>query len=777
MAWHQDLLDLIPEPVRNQVWIIKKRPWLIKLLCLLLLLLSLLIIIPVTGYNLFYYYTGHIPFVGDLKDDHGNLLDFNKLSRDDFLKSSIARYSNKKIMGRYFWENRDPGKSENVSEVLKYAFIATEDKRFNPNRPNHLWYDTYCDWLYESVDPCAIVRAGFGRLFRYHNLSGASTITQQVARQTHADDVSSFRNRDQNLYRKLKEARVAIQLGKRYSKDKILLSLLNTSYFGHGTNGVLEACRYYFNKECGELDSSKSGLRAAAILASMNKSAIRYDPIFDEPPVPANESDLEAMQQYKIDVDIEVARVARARERYNAVLGRMLEDGYITKKQYDEAYFKKDEPRKLDILNIQPLKNPDLGHVNRTVKEFVLGSGLTDEQITHTDGLQIYTSIDQNIQTIVTEEFEKHLEIINQGLEPANELDGELVIIDIKTGEIVALVGGRDYKQSQFNRSLAYRSPGSGYKPFVYAAALENGFDLFDKFCNMPFSMRGAKGKTWSPQNFKEKNPRPMDCNRELWEGIPYSLNLLTLSIGRRVTMPPIITLSNKVGIWGEQGISIDSNGKIRDARGIVRDSRGNIWLKMPHHEVRGGLVPLLPTAIGASDVNLIELANAYTVFFRQGIYKSPVLVRELTDFNGNKVITTENSYEERVMSEETADKVLAMLRLGTKIGTSKISMRNIKQEVACKTGTSDGPRDVSVWCGSPEYMIGIRLGRDDYGVIELPEYMKKVSGDAEMQVSGGWAVAFLGRKIFDRIYKNRPTVEFSENVEMYKDLMLQSNR
>ncbi len=735
-------------------WIIKKRPWLIKILWGLASLVFLLFLIPITTYYSLYYYTGNIPFVGNLKDDHGNLLDFDKLSKDNLLKSSMVRASDNKIIGRFFYENRDMAIVDDIPELLKNAFIATEDKRFNPNRPKHLPMDYYCDPVYGGIDPCAMVRAGLGHLARARNLSGASTLGQQVARQTYAEEVAAFRNRDQTVRRKIKEARVAIQLVKHYPQDKILLSLLNTSWFGHGVNGVREACRYYFNKECDQLV-----LREAVILASMNKSAAIYCPIFHEPSEPADKTDEEAMKKYQAQLDIEITRIARMRERNNSVLGRMLEDGYITQEQYDEASFKKDEPRKLDLLNIQPLQNPGLGHVNRFVKEFVLGSGFADNQITHTDGLQIYTTIDPKIQHITTEEFEKHIEMVNQGIDPINQIQGAFVVIEVKTGDIVALSGGYDYKQSQFNRVFAYRSPGSGYKPFVYAAAMEKGFDLFDKFCNVPFSMRGGNGKAWSPKNFKEKSPRPTDCNRDLAEGIIYSLNLETLSIARRITMDPIIALSNKLGIWGNPG--------------IVRDSHGDIWFKRPRYEIKGGLVPLLPTAIGASDVNLLELANAYTVFFRHGIYKRPVLIRELTDFNGNNIMTTKESYEERVLSEETADKVVAMMRVATKEGTSKISMRNIKQQVACKTGTSDGPRDVSIWCGSPEYLIGIRLGRDDYNIIELPEYMKKISGDTEMQVSGGWVVGFLARKIFDRIYENRETVEFSENIEMYKEEML----
>jgi membrane carboxypeptidase/penicillin-binding protein len=107
-------------------------------------------------------------------------------------------------------------------------------------------------------------------------------------------------------------------------------------------------------------------------------------------------------------------------------------------------------------------------------------------------------------------------------------------------------------------------------------------------------------------------------------------------------------------------------------------------------------------------------------------------------------------------------------MRAATKVGTSKISMRDIEQQVACKTGTSNGPKDVSIWCGSPEIFIGIRFGHDNYEKnIEVPVYMKKVSGDSDMLATGGWMVGPLARRIFDRIYANRPKVSFSDQVEV----------
>ena len=242
--------------------------------------------------------------------------------------------------------------------------------------------------------------------------------------------------------------------------------------------------------------------------------------------------------------------------------------------------------------------------------------------------------------------------------------------------------------------------------------------------------------------------------------GVIWSLNLETLNLAQMIVMPAVIRTSNDLGLWGNPG--------------VVRNSDGDVWFKKPGYEIRGGLDPELPTAIGASGINLIELANAYTVFFRNGKYIHPTLIKEIRSVYGDLLFKAELPREKQVLSEQTSEKMLGLLRAVTKIGTAKISMRNIEQQVACKTGTSNGPKDVSIWCGTPEIFIGIRLGHDNFSKnIDFPKYMKGVSGDAEMLPTGGWLVGPLARKIIDRIYANRPKVSFSENVENYKQILL----
>lgn len=728
------------------------------------ILWSLLVIFMLTAISAGAGYWYMFIYTGDLTNGKcrwlifkcsGEPIDLEKLSYEKLKRTTYIRDRNGQIIQRFFEEVRNPTKLKTVPLLLRYGLIAAEDKRYYSG----IFYG-YID--HPGVDPIAILRAAIGnsmpskiaRYMNYSKLSGASSIHMQLSMLKHTDDIPEFKARTITYSRKIKQAKIAIQLARRYSKERVLEEMFNIIYFGHGVNGISEATLRYFGKDINS--HAEITLREIAILVSLNKSPVAYCPIFHRP----NETVLDK-EIYNRELAKEIIRVTKARERYNWVLKRMLEDRYISQQEHDNAYFKKDEPFELEPMQITPLNNPLFSYGGRFIKEFLLSNGFSDAELSYYGGLQIYTTFDYQLQQIITDEFKKHLELLNAGKPFQDHLNGAFVVIDIKTGEIRAMTGGYDFNESQYNRLLAYRSPGSGYKPVVYATALEQGYDLFSKFCNTPFTMVGANGEPWSPQNFRDKNPRPSDCNRDLAEGVIYSLNLETLNIARRITIDRIITLSNKLGIWGNPD--------------IIRDSHGDIWFRKPRHKISGGLVSSLPTAIGASDLNLLELANAYTVFFREGIYKKPTLIREIIHSDGKELfrVAVGTSYEERVVSKETADKIIAMMRAVTKIGTAKISMRNIEQEVACKTGTSDGPRDVSMWCGTPDLVIAIRIGHDDYKVIELPEYMQKVSGDLDMQVSGGWVVGPLMRKIIDRIYAERVKLEFSPDVEDYLQLIL----
>jgi len=751
----RELLKDLSGPLHNKdFWIIRKSLWLVWFVWAFKFSLAIitLLITSFFGFSAFVYY-----YTGNLTDDSGRPLDFSKLDSRDYRQSSyIYPYDSDQPIGRFFYEIRDPIKYEEIPDLLKNAFIAAEDQRFN-------------SWIQYGIDPLATSRAAgiaiihaFG--LNYGKKQGASGVPQQLARTLFADEVKLFRNRTPTYWRKIFEAQVAIQLVKRYPKTKLLESLMNRVYFGHGINGISEAARYYLGKD---IRKDKLTPQDVAILVGLNKSASVYCPIFHEPAKPQFESGIteekmtEALKEYEKQKIQEGIRLHLAKDRANWVLERMWKNDYINEAEMRSALFKKDEIQ-AEAVHITPLKNKDFGYGNRLVKEMLLFMGYRDEDLTSYGGFKITTSFDSRIQMIASEEFNKHLSLINSEI-PENEerLEGAFVIIDNKTGRISALSGGHSFDETQYNRTLASRSPGSAAKPLTYAAAFEYaGKTLSDQICNCPFRMRGANGKTWAPQNFREDNPVSQGYI-PLPIGLIRSVNLATLNLARSIGMEPIINTAHDLGIWGNTR--------------TVRDSDGNIWFKQPGQELEGGLVPLLPTAIGASDVNLLELTNAYAAFARGGIYMKPTLLTQIKDSEGKTIFNAGKPEQKRALSQETANKIMILMRAVTKVGTAKISMRDIKQQVACKTGTSNGPRDLLLVCYTPEITMGIRMGYDSNKIIALPQYLKKVSGASNLQISGGWVVGPLFRKIIDRIYEDRQAVDFPPEIEQGLEELLAS--
>lgn len=729
-------------------WIImvKRRPWLKWTLFSFLFLFTIL---PVVGFLTFYYYTGYIPFVGDLNDDNGRPLDFEKLARSDFKKASyVYAADGKTTVGMFFDEIRDQIKIDEVPAIIKKAFIAAEDQRFYTR-------------FQLGIDPIATFRAGIINFshwigFKYGNRSGASGIPQQLTRLLYAEEVADFRNRKADIRRKLKEARVAIQLVKKYPKDKILEGFLNLNYFGHGVNGIAETTRRYYGKD---IRRDEFNPREAAILASLNKAPYIYCPIYHKPKESALKENIsgkkkdELEDKYAVELAKENVRMAKTHERDNWVLSRMQDENYITAEQYNQAAFTNDEPLQSNSIHFTPLKNLKFGYASRFVKEMLMFNGYLDDDITNYGGFRIVTGLDAEIQKIATEEFNNHLALINSEIPTGEEkLEGAFVIIENKTGRILALSGGHNFEETQYNRVLASRSPGSAFKPFTYAVAFELGKTFDDKICNCPFRMRGANGKTWAPKNFKEDNP--IDYGYiPLPVGLIRSVNLATLNLARNDGgAKPVIDIANKLGCWGNPG--------------TVRDGDGKIWFKKAGQELEGGLVPLLPTVIGASDVNLLELTNCYAVFARGGMYMRPTLILAVKDSEGKTIYKAESSQRKKVLSKETTDKITILMRAVTKVGTAKISMKDIVQQVAVKTGTSNGPRDLLMIGFTPELTIGIRVGYDSNKIIDLSQYMRGASKTAKMQVSGGWVIGPLWRKMVDRIYQKRTRKEFPPEIE-----------
>lgn len=748
--------------LRGDFWIIQKHwllKWLFWLIGLPVILTGSFVCAAAVSFAIsFFGVWAYMYFYdGNFTDTKGQPIDWEKIRRGDFKKATILFDQHGQIIYRFFIEVRDPIKESEIPELLANAFIAAEDDNF---------------WIHPGVDPTAIPRAALGNFLRRFGInwwasSGASGITQQTARLVFAEEVPEFQKREHTLSRKWKEMHFAIQLEKRYTKKEILAAFLNSVYFGHGSNGVKEASRRYFAQENLYLLTP----RQVAMLVSMNKGTSKYCPIFHEPLKPEiplselNESKLLIEKKYENERDKEKLRISKTRERNNWVLYQMFEEGYINNEQYHASLFdEKENLTELAELKITPLKDPSAGHAARMIKEYLFELGFKDEDITHYGGFQITTCLDQRIQNILNTKLTSHIAKLNSEVkDKSNPIDGSAIILDVENACVVAVFGSHDFRESPYNRVMALRSIGSGFKPFVYGAAFEYGGKKFgDLILNSPITKRGANGKRWTPKNFREQNPVPSGYI-PIEVGQIRSVNLPTLRLAEEIGMDKVVLFAHKLGVWGNYG--------------IVKDPDGKIIFRMPNIQDKGDqIVPLLPTAIGASDVNLLELITAYSVFFRNGRYLPPKLVLEIKDPDGQILYKSPHIEPRQQISKETALKELVLMRMTAEVGTAKLSMKNKdeEQQYAVKTGTSnnpdpqhgEGPGDVGMYGGSPKYIMAIRLGHDKPKPIIIPGYMKNISRQNDMQVSGGWVVGFVFREIMDAIHAGGPIVKFPPEVE-----------
>jgi 1A family penicillin-binding protein len=339
-------------------------------------------------------------------------------------------------------ENRQVVPLSEVSPYLVQAVLAIEDHRF---------YDHF------GIDPVGIARAVWTNLKSGGKVQGASTITQQLAR-------NLYLTHERTWERKIREAIYALQLEMHYDKDAILEQYLNQIYFGHSTYGVQAAAQMFFGKDAKDLTLAES-----ALLAGVPKGPRYFSPYFDE---------------------------ENARRRQRAILDAMVRHGFITREQADEAAA---EPLSfLPPKRNDPSRAPWFSDFVRQLLQKELG---IDEHMLRLGGLRIHTTLDLRMQEAAERAVAAHLD-------PAGDLEAALVAIDPRTGHIKAMVGGVDYARSQYNRALATtRQPGSSFKPVVYLAALESGrFSPVTRYRSEPTLFTYDEGRrTYMPSNFNDK--------------------------------------------------------------------------------------------------------------------------------------------------------------------------------------------------------------------------------------------------------------------------------
>ena len=383
-----------------------------------------------------------------------------------------------------------------IPPALRDAIIATEDRRF------------YSHW---GVDPIGIARAVVQNYRRGRIVEGGSTITQQLAKVL-------FLTADKSLERKLKEAVLALELERRYSKDRILEMYLNQVYFGHGAYGVEAAARTYFGKSVSELT-----VREAALLAGLPRAPSSYSP-FDH----AN----------------------AAKRRRELVLRRMVEYGAL----------KEEEAKRIartDLGLIAPERRRTTGqyfldYVQQTL-EAKYGADLVFK-----GGLNIYTTLSPSMQLAAEQAMRdglKALEGRSAKARPGENPEGAIITIEPQTGYVKAMVGGYDFLRSEFNRAVqAKRQPGSAFKPIIYVAALEAGFTPATRIEDSPVTYpTGSNGQTWKPENYDRIFRGPTT----LQQAIEESVNVVTVKLQERVGINRTVQVARRLGITSPLDINL----------------------------------------------------------------------------------------------------------------------------------------------------------------------------------------------------------------------------
>ena len=539
---------------------------------------------------------------------------------ESFKPSATTRiYSaDKVLLAELSIEKRDPVPLDSIPEYLKKALIATEDRNF---------------YAHSGVDIKGILRAAIKDIKVRRFAEGASTITQQLAK-------TLFLTNKKNLLRKLKEAILSFQLERRYTKDEILTIYLNQVYFGSGAYGIKSASRIFFGKQVSDLSIAE-----CALIAGMPKSPSRYSP----------------------HVNKELAV-----RRRNVVLKQMLSTKIIDRQIYDKAL---KEPLYL-MKRSTTIKAPYfIDYIKKEIEASMGSSNL------YKGGLSIYTTLSYEIQKTAElsvlkrlSELEKRME--NNGIKEPSPQAG-LVALNVSSGEILAMIGGKNYFKSPFNRAVsARRQPGSAFKPIVYAHAIERGFPQNKMILDTPIAFkRPGKEELWKPRNFSETYSGEMT---------------LRAALAKSKNIPAV----RLIEILGPASVS-------RFAHNLGIESY---------------LSPYLSLALGTSEVTLIELTSAYSVFPNKGEHIRPFGVTEIIDQRG-RIIWHARPAKRIAMSRSGAAVTTNMLEGVIKEGTGRRAL-SLGFSLGGKTGTTNEYKDALFVGFSPSIATGVWVGNDVFSTL-----------------------------------------------------------
>src|SRR5581483_8790354 len=502
--------------------------------------------------------------------------------------------------------------------------LAVEDHRF---------------YSHPGIDPVAVGRAVWANLVKGEVVQGGSTITQQLAK-------NLFYTPQRTFVRKIKESIAALVLEAKYRKDEILESYLNEIYLGQAGSvaiyGVGEAAHRYFGKSVDDLT-----IEETALIAGMIKGPNTYSPVRD---------------------------LRLAKQRRDVVLRRLRDEGRITEEQWKAAI---NTP-----VRVSPPQD-SLADAPYFV-DYVLRQSEETADAALPDGTRVYTTLDPILQRIAGEVLQNGLARLETTYPKLKRTDlplqGALVALDPRTGGILAMVGGREYRASQFNRAVqAKRQPGSLFKPLVYLAAFEATRDAgsgavtpASLILDAPVTFESPAGP-WSPQNYDRQFRGAVTIRAALEQ----SLNVPAVRVAQTVGAKRIVRLAHDLGIKSP----LDHN---------------------------------LSLALGSSAVSLLEITAAFGVLAHNGLAAQPSSIRSVAAPNGDPLWHALPDRRQAV-SPQAAYLVTSLLKGVIDRGTAaRARAMGLKSVVAGKTGTTDGYRDAWFVGYTPEIVIGVWVGFDD---------------------------------------------------------------
>lgn len=528
-------------------------------------------------------------------------------------------------------ENYSPGKpsillDDDGNEWARFELDKRDPIKYN-HIPKHLINAFIASedrefFNHSGISFKGIIRSVLINIINMRIVQGASTITQQLVKLLFFDSKKTFQ-------RKVKEQFFALLVERQFSKEQILETYLNHVYFGCGIYGIQAASQRFFSKQACDLT-----IQQAAVLAGIVRSPANYCPLLS---------------------------INSAQKRRDLILFLMKQLNFITLNEYEEN-------KNIELVVSQSTNQSFAPHLKETIRIYL--EDKIGKQKLYCSGLTIQTTINRYIQEIAQKEFTN--QIIKLKRDVKTNIDGALISMDVKSGEIKALIGGADFASSKFNRALqAKRQMGSIFKPIVYAAAIENNMNFAQIELDEPIEFI-TNGTIWKPRN----NTGYFDGSMTLAKALSFSNNIIAIKTLLKVGGQKVAKLAQK--------------------------------FKFSSH-----IPPYPALALGCIDVTLKESVASFNVFANNGLYVEPHFIKWIKNEWGTKIFKFD-CIKEQIISSITSGQVAKVLAIGIRRYLGRMNNPPLKCEAIGKTGTTNDSR-TSWFCGStPELTTAIYVGCDD---------------------------------------------------------------